>query len=237
MKIVTNMNTIKRNKKIGQYTTIASLVVLGAGLIVSFKPEYVTISFAALLVGFVLSQVGIYFGTRWGRSPRPDEKISQALKGLEDKYTLYHYETDVPHLLVGPAGIWALIPFHQGGTITYDTAKGRWKQKGGNLYMKIFAQESLGRPDNEVKSIMEDAQRYLSRVASNLELPPVQVALIFTSEKANIQADEAPVPTLAAGKLKDFIRRKAKETPAPIESIKLLQKLLPEEEKLIVESK
>ena len=70
MKIISNDKLIKRNATIGQVTSLSSLVILGIGMYISFKsPEYFNISIGALLVGFILSQVGIYFGNRWGRRP------------------------------------------------------------------------------------------------------------------------------------------------------------------------
>ena len=130
MKIVSNNKLIRRNKKVGNYTTIGSLVILGLGLYLSFAnpqdPNLFTYSLVCLLVGFLLSQVGIFFGNRWGRSPRPDELLNSSLKGLDDKYTLYHYITRVSHLLIGPAGIWVLFPYQQQGMITYNPQKMRW---------------------------------------------------------------------------------------------------------------
>ena len=230
MKIVTNEKLIKRNKKIGQYTSIASLVVLGGGLYFSFSTTTsysMSITFGALILGFLLSQVGIFYGNRWGRSPRPDERLVASLKGLEDKYTFYNFTTAVPHLLVGPSGIWVLIPYTVKGLITYDEKKLRWKQKGGNVYMKFFAQEGLGRPDLDALGLIKDAEKYIAENVKDLEHPPVQAALVFTNDKASIEAANAPVPTLSAGKLKDFFRKKAKEEPAPLETIKLLQAALP----------
>ena len=72
MKVITNPKLIKRNKKIGQITTLVALGILGLGLYVSFaKPENIALTFGALLVGFILTQIGVYYGNRWGRSPRP----------------------------------------------------------------------------------------------------------------------------------------------------------------------
>ena len=236
MKIVTNEKLINRNKKIGQITSIASLVVLGGGLYFSFSSTnnnnflstYATsITFGALILGFLLSQVGIFYGNRWGRSPRPDERLIQSLKGLEDKYTFYNFTTSVPHLLVGPSGIWVLIPYTVKGLITYDEKKLRWKQKGGNIYLKLFAQEGLGRPDLDALGLIKDAEKFIGENLKDFAHPPVQAALVFTNDKVDVEANNAPVPTLAAGKLKDFFRRKAKEEPAPIETIKLLQATLP----------
>ena len=234
MKIVSNEKLINRNKKIGQITSIASLVILGGGLYVSLSSSNsalssysVAITFGALILGFLLSQVGIFYGNRWGRSPRPDERLIQSLKGLEDKYTFYNYTTSVPQLLVGPSGIWVLIPYPVKGEISYDEKKKRWKQKGGNFYLKFFAQEGLGRPDLEVVGLINDAEKYIGQNLKDFDHPPVQAALIFTNEKISVDASNAPVPTLPASKLKDFFRKKAKEDPAPVETIKLLQAALP----------
>ena len=70
MKTVTNAKLIKRNAKIGQYTSLGALVVLGIGLYFSFamKEKYIY-SFVALILGFLMSQVGINFTNRWGRNP------------------------------------------------------------------------------------------------------------------------------------------------------------------------
>jgi hypothetical protein len=233
MKVVSNTKLIQRNKKIGQILTISSLVILGGGLIASFTPAYITWSFGALLIGFLVSQFGIYYGSRWGRSPRPDEQITAKLKGLSDQYTLYHYITSVSHLLVGPAGIWVIMPYFQGGTITFDDKKGRWKQKGGNLYMKVFAQESLGRPDMDIKSSLNDAKISLDKIAPDINFPDPKAAVIFTNIKAVVQCENAPYPTLSGDKLKDFIRKQAKEQPASLEVIRQLQKTLPSEGEIV----
>jgi hypothetical protein len=84
MEIIKNDRLINRNSRIGQIASIAGLIVLGGGLFISFtRPEMFSISLIALLVGFGLSQIGIYFANRWGRHPRPDEILDAALKGLD----------------------------------------------------------------------------------------------------------------------------------------------------------
>ena len=229
MKIVTNPKLINRNRKIGQFTSFGSMAILAVGLYFSFQSSQyaITISFAALILGFVLSQVGIYFGNRWGRSPRPDESLTAALKGLEEKYTLYHYVTAVSHLLVGPAGIWVILPYTMRGTISYDEKKKRWKQKGGNWYLKVFAQEGLGRPDLDVEAVCNDAKKYIARQTGKTELPPIQAILTFTNPKAEVEAANAPIPTLPADKIKDFFRKQAKESALPMETVRGIQDNLP----------
>jgi hypothetical protein len=229
MDIITNERLVKRNARIGQVSSIAGLAVLAGGMVISFtRPEYFGLSMGALLFGFLLSQVGIYFGNRWGRRPRPDEQLNIALKGLDSRYSLYHYSTPANHLLVGPAGVWALLPHNQRGTISYDTARGRWRQRGGNAYLKLFAQEGLGRPDLEIQGEIEAVRKYLEEILPEEEIPAVQAALVFTNEAADVQGDDSPVPMLKARELKEFIRKTAKSKPISLDKAKALQQALPE---------
>lgn len=226
MNVVIDEKLIKRNARIGQILTIVSLATLGAGMFITFqKPDMLPLSIGALLVGFLLSQVGIYFTNRWGRSPRPDEQISLALKGLDKRYALYHYQTPASHVLVGPAGVWVLIPKHQRGTITYR--KNRWRQSGGGFiqnYLKIFAQEGIGRPDLEIESDIEGLTKFLRKnTLEGTEIPEIHAALIFSHPDIDIQADEAPVLTLPTKKLKDQIRKTAKAKSLTPEIVSIIQ--------------
>lgn len=229
MNIIKNEKLISRNAKIGQFTSLASLIILGVGMYVSFKypEEMFTLSLVALLTGFILSQVGIYFGNRWGRSPRPDESIDAGLKGLKNTYTMYHYSSPVPHLLVGPAGIWLLLPFHQQGKIVYDGKK--WKaQKGGftQTYMRLFGQENMSRPDLDAGARADKLKKALRKSIPEEKIPPINAVLIFNSDHAEVDADDAPVPTLHLKKLKPFIRKMAKDAPLTKDEIAMVNEAL-----------
>ena len=232
MNIATNEKLVKRNRRIAQITSITGLVVLIGGMLISFqRQDLLNISFASLIVGFVLSQVGIYFTNRWGRRPRPDELLNQALKGLDSKYAIYHYLTPVPHVLVGPAGVWILMPRNQKGTIS--VYKGRWRHTGGGFvqaYLKLFGQESLGRPDLEMQNDIENLKKYLRRrMPEGFSIPDIQAALVFTNDQVAIQIgeDEAPpAPTLQLSKLKEFIRKTAKTSPLSMTKVDQLQEII-----------
>ncbi|MEJ2599773.1 MAG: hypothetical protein P8Z00_15665 [Anaerolineales bacterium] len=229
MNIETNEPLVKRNTRIAQVAMIGGLAVLAGGMYISFSmPERFTLSLAALMVGFVLSQVGIYYSNRWSRRPRPDEVINKALKGLDGRHTLYHYIAPVRHLLVGPRGLWILIPMHQSGKISY--AKGRWKQRGGNFYMKIFAQESLGRPDLDVAADVETMQNFLKqKLGEDSKIPDIQAALVFFNPKAEVLVNgdtEAPAYTVKADDLKDLVRKKSKQKSISPEIAKQIQDLI-----------
>jgi len=230
MKIIKNEKLIKRNAKIGQYTSLGALVVLGVGMYISFtRPELFVWAVGALLVGFTLTQIGMYFGNRWGRSPRPDEKLDAGLKGLPKDYSMYHWTTPIAHLLVGPAGVWALIPYHQRGQVIYR--KNRWKMSGGGFlqnYMRLFGQEGIGRPDLEAESEIASIKKALAKELEESEIPEINAALVFTTEGVEIEADEAPIPALPIKKLKDFMRNMAKEKPITPHEVEKVGSVLPE---------
>lgn len=213
MRIVTNEGLIKRNARIGQITSLAGLVVLIIGLVLSFRyPEQVALYVGAMLLGFALSQIGMYFGNRYARPPRADAVLSQSLKGLDKRYTIYHYTAPVPHLLIGPGGFWVILPRHQKGKISYQ--KGRWQQKGNVwlTYMKLFGQEGLGRPDLEAGSEVETLKRYLKKEFPAMEFPDPHPVLVFLNPDIQLEnLEEAPIPTLPVKKLKDHVKKQAKE--------------------------
>lgn len=234
MKIVTNERLIRRNTRIAQIASFSGLLVLISGLIISFtRQELISISFAALLVGFLLSQVGIYFTNRWGRRPRPDELLNQALKGFDNKYSIYHYITPASHLFVGPAGIWVILTRHQRGTISYS--KGRWRMKGGGIiqsYLRIFAQENLGRPDLELMNEVSNIQKYLGERLPDGNVPPIDTVLVFLNDNAEIvisDEDNPAAPTLKIKKLKEFLRKAAKRKPVSTDKVNEIQEMLPAE--------
>lgn len=217
MEIINNEKMVSRNSRVGQYASILGLLILAAGLFMSFQGEqWVLPSFAALLVGFILSQVGLYYGNRYGRT-RQDLLLNQALKGLDGRYKLYHNTKVANHLLVGPAGIWLILARFQRGSITYE--KGRWKQRGGVFlgYMRLMAQEGIGRPDLEIPYEVEKVRKFLAQHMPADEVPPINPMLVFTNDKAVVDADNAPTPTIPLSKLKDFIRKtqKTQQLSAP----------------------
>ncbi len=212
MKIIKNEKLIKRNSVIGQWLSLGALVVLGLGMYISFtKPDLFTYSLICLLVGFIMTQVGMYMGSRWGRSPRPDEKLDGGLKGTHAEFTLYHYATPAAHLLVGPAGVWTLLPYHQRGKIFFE--KNRWKMKGGGFlqgYMRIFGQEGIGRPDIDAENEVLTTKRFFSKNMDEANIPEVKAVLVFTNDEVELDKGDSPIPAIKLKQLKEFVRQNSK---------------------------
>lgn len=230
MKIYTNEKLVKRNSRIGQVASIGSLVILGIGMYFSFKDvtgTYMALTFGALIIGFLLFQFGNYYLSRWGKTPRPDELISSALKGLDDRFALYHYTTPVFHLLVGPSGIYALLPYNQAGNIYYDEKHNRWRQSGGNAFLKFFGNEGLGKPEAEIKYTQSDLSGYVKKLGLDPNVLSNNVILVFTNPKADLSIENSPFPATTGENLKDLLRRKMKENPIPTEWMAELNTKLP----------
>jgi len=96
--------------------------------------------------------------------------------------------------------------------------------------MKIFGQEGLGRPDQEIDATCRELKKYLGKNFDEVNIPVLQPVLLFFNEKVEIQALNAPVPTLQTAKLKDYIRRKSKENPLSQTLVEIIKAGLPQQE-------
>lgn len=235
MKIIKNEKLIKRNAKIGQYTNIAGLLLVFGTMFFLIqliqKPESATqtntfIIWGVLFLGIALSQISMYFGSRFGR--RPDEALDKALKGLPGEHSIYHYTSPVPHLLVGASGVWLLLPYFIRGNITYK--KNRWRVAGGGFaqsYLRLFGQESIGRPDLEADGQIASLQKFFKKkFEEGEEIPPISPILVFLDDKVEIDAADTPLPALQAKKLKEFLRKIDKGNQLPPEDVERIKAAL-----------
>ena len=231
MKIIKNEKLIERNGKIGQWTSLGALVVLGIGMYLSFKkPEYITYSVISLLIGFIMTQIGMYMGSRWGRSPRPDEKLDAGLKGLHSEFNMYHYSSPVSHLLVGPSGVWVIMPFHQRGSITFE--KNRWKMKGGGFlqaYMRVFGQENLGRPEYDAQNQVITLEKFFAKYQDRSKIPEIKPILVFTTEDVELDPGESPIAAIKLKQLKEFMRQGGKSRLLTSEQVSEINRMLTKE--------
>jgi hypothetical protein len=228
MKIIKNEKLIVRNGKIGQWVSLAALGVLGLGMYISIaKPEFFTYSIICLVIGFIMTQVGMYMGSRWGRSPRPDEIFDTGLKGLHSEFNIYHYASPVSHLLVGPSGVWVLLPYHQRGKVSFE--KNRWKMKGGGFlqgYMRIFGQENLGRPELDAENEVRTLQKFFAKKLDEANIPEIKPVLVFTTDEVELDAGDSPIAAMKLKQLKEFMRQGGKNRALNSEQIKKLTDVL-----------
>jgi hypothetical protein len=222
MRIYTNHRLVRRNHNLGRVLVFAGLATLAAGFVISFiNPEAVMVVLAAAFVGTLVSQAGITFLNRWGRHPRPDEIVDTALKGLDNRYAVFHYCLGTNHLVTGPPGTFAVITrndegeiFHEGGQWWQERPKRGILRRGGRSEIKDLEAEA----DRQAARAQDALQAWLE---DQVEVSPVTV---FTSDNASIQAGpEIDGQTiLHRSKLKDWLRRGgrgSKLTKAQVETI------------------
>lgn len=216
MKQVINEKLINRNKKIGNITSIIGIAILGAGLVLNINPTPTRtfISFGALVIGFITAQISTYYVTKFSRSPRFDEIITDNLSKLNNKYTLFVYSSPVPILLTGPSGLWVPIAVSASGEIYYDK---KWKQSGGNFLLKIFGHENLGRPELDIKTNEKQIREFLSDHFEEEQMPPINSILVSMHPKSTLgDIEDAPTPIVEADALRRTIRRFDRKTEEEI---------------------
>jgi hypothetical protein len=214
MRIVSNDKLIRRNSAIGKYSLWAGTALLIGALVINLlaftRPNdtsFITYVIAAFFVGFTLTNIGTLYNNRWGR--RPDRGLSEALKGLDDRFTLYNYRLGAPHVLAGPAGVIVLHPKYQVGPVIYDGK--RWQNPGARrMLFGIFNPDPLGNPIAETASEVDAFNRFLKKQAPDLQIAP-QALIVFLSPRAEVDAKDSAIPALHVKQVKDYVRKLPKD--------------------------
>jgi hypothetical protein len=218
MRLVIDQKLVQRNANIGKYSLNVGLVLLVGALIIDIygftRPQDTMIlvyALVAFFLGLVLTNVSAYFNNRWGR--RPDKGLSDALKGVDDRYTLYHYRLGAAHVLLGANGSTVFVPKYQPGAITFE--KGKWlapSAKRGPL--GLFTNDPIGNPVAEAADEVASLNSYIKKHAPEVELAP-QAVVVFMHPQAEISVHDAPVTVVHVKQLKEYIRRLPKDNALP----------------------
>ena len=119
-------------------------------------------------------------------------------------------------------------PYHQFGTISFNSNKNRYEQKGGaNFIAKLFGQEGLTDILRESKNALRDFDIFNKKKNINFDIKP-KIVNIFYSEKAEVLAKNAPEATIHSKKLKDMVRSQAKVSPLKDDKINQIRQQLPD---------
>ncbi|MGH2538400.1 MAG: nuclease-related domain-containing protein [Candidatus Promineifilaceae bacterium] len=203
---------IARLAKRGQQASLVGLVFLLGGFVLVFvsnAPNLILLQLVALLIGFVISQAGAYLLNRYGRSPRPDQVLDDALRGAARGGRLYHFALPSPHILLAPAGLVVFNLKFQGGRISVSGR--RWRQTGLGL-RRFFGQEGLGNPTKEVETMLASLTRFIREQAPEVadqELP-IGALIVFTAKsRDNLDLAGSDIPAMHASKVKGFLRQKS----------------------------
>jgi hypothetical protein len=204
MRVTTNPKLIQRRSRLGMMASFGGIAVLAVGMFASFRQQYMWVSLAALLIGFVLAQFGSYNLRRYGRSPRPDQVLEAGLKGFDDRYHLYAWTLPVPFALLSPQGIYTFTTRDQSGEISVTGSTWRSKFSLARV-LALFGQEGLGNPTT-------DAQAQASKLGEWIKgkLPDaaaeVRPIVVFIDSRAKLDVNEPTVPVLDVEGIKKWLR-------------------------------
>ncbi len=223
MRVTTNIPLIKRRARWGTYASVAGMIVLIAGLVVSFRPELIWVSLIAIILGFILAQFGSYHLRRYGRTPRPDQMLEEALKGFDDRYRLYTWCLPSPYVLLTPQGVYSFVTRDQTGQISVSGSQ--WRSRLNPLrWLLTFSQEGLGNPTSEA---LDMAGRLSNWVKSRLPdvAANIQPVVVFIDERVQLTANEPMVPVLEAKALKKWLRGTGKGDNLKSADLRALEEL------------
>lgn len=180
---------------------------MGIGLVVSFRQSTRLDGVLGLfLAGMIASQLGIPMRNRWDRHPRIDELLDRALKGLDSRFAIFHYSLGASHVVICPAGIFALLPRFEDGAVEFrDGSWVRTVPRRGRL--RRGGIRRIDGLDRQAAGEAGRLQRRLVRRLGQAEIPPVEPLVVFLHTAAEIQPDGAPTRAVHLKKLKDTLRR------------------------------
>ncbi len=235
MQVYCNEKYVQSRAKLGRYASFTGMGVLLVGLIVTWTAagsnEGLILSFLALIAGFILSQVGLYYANRFARPERPDQVLAKSLKGFDDRYNLFQYTSPAGNVLVTPTACFAFTIKMQRGPIRYQN--GKWKHSSGFRSLLLWiASDSLGNPSKEAVVEADTLRRYLLKKLPGVEVP-VQPVILFGNPTAEVDASGSPVPAVHYKKLKDWLRGPGKSGTLNAEARQKLIELLSPPEAII----
>lgn len=167
----------------------------------------------ALGIGYLLSQIGLYFAHLYVRNPRPDEVLDDSLRGFGKRNNgrLYHYILPVHHVLLLPTGIIVLNAKYQTGNISVEGDK--WKQTGLGV-RRFFGQENLGNPTKETENSIAALANFINKHAPEVEEVPIAALIVFTSKGLQeYNFKKSRIPAMPHTKVKNYLKQKQRSTP------------------------
>lgn len=198
---------IVRNGRFGRILTFGGLGVMAVGLVASIVwPKEVNLVLGSAFVGIFGSQFGMVYYNKWGRHPRVDEIVDDALKGLDNRFAVFHYKLGTNHALVSPAGVFALVPRWDQGEVSYRDGKWTLFQEKGGMLRRAGVRPLRG-VEASAKAESDSLEYALKKKLGRPDDIPAQALLVFMHPKATLKAKGTPMLAVHAKKLKETLRQ------------------------------
>jgi hypothetical protein len=209
MRVIRDEAFINKQAKLTQYGSLAAMAMLIISLILSSSQPL--ISWALLIVGFGMAMVFVRIGNHYVRPPRPDMLLDKLLKGLDNRYVLYHYLQPAEHLLLTPSGLVAIEVRDSRGRVS--VRNGRWSQAPFTQKLRVLIGDSgLGNPFADARREIVRTQRNVSELQGENAVP-FDGVVVFTSGKAQLTAEKPEMPVVLTEDLRSTLRELAEGHP------------------------
>jgi len=228
MRIETNNELVKRNRRTANILFFFSMGILIAGFLVAnlqlTAKDGITLFISVvapwivLPLGFISTLISVRMTNLWVRQPRPEKAIPAGLKGLSKRSVLYsYYHFPARHVLVAPQGVFAIVTRYQDGIYKVDGDK--WQSPGGPFAAigRFFRRDAIGNPTEDANKAAAYVKGLLEKTLPNVEVQPM---IIFVDPKARLEINNPTMPVLYSDEnkepnLRDFMRQLAqKQTPS-----------------------
>lgn len=191
----------------------------------------IAVSYAGLILGYILISVGKNNWLRFSLHPRPDESLATNLKSLDVRTTLYNYVPpfQVDHLIATPSGVVVVEtrPF-----LSEISVKGDKWSRTGLGFMQYFSEGPLGNPGREAQGSVARVKSFLrERLGPEAEAIPVEPLVVLTHPRARFTADAPTVPVVYARESRAEVKRLSSGGKMPGDLGRRLEALLIEEAK------
>ncbi len=217
MKIVIDQAQVQRKRRLSNVASIGGLFLLLASVVLPLlKPEFATYSTILMVLGLAVAMIGIYFANRWVKKPRPEDRLDDALKSLNEFHCLYHYpKLPCDHVLLTPWGVLVLETINLEGEFHYR--EGRWKEKMGlGRALRYIVEEHLGNP---IKSALASEAYLKSHLNENTPAGreiPVHSVVVFVHPSAVLDVENPETPVCKVDKLRRYVNIKAGKLPVDV---------------------
>ena len=217
MQTVTNTKLVESRGTWGKRLAIVGFVMLFAAVFMPLKDELLVFSWPVMIIGFVISNIGMFSYNKYGRPPLPHDLLDKALKGVDSRYRLYNYTTAVPHVLLTPFGVMVIVLRRMGGDIACQGEK--WQAKTSFLSkLRIFTEDQVGNPALDLRQDVNRLQTLLETKLSSADGDkpvPLSGFVFFSHPDAKLTLDQPTVPVLSDRNVKDYLRRQSGEKLSP----------------------
>jgi hypothetical protein len=185
------------------------MLFLLSGLITNFlsmsQPQYFQLTLILLALGFIFATVSSHLVNRWVREPRADQVLSSTLKKFGNDHILFNYTSAVPHVLLTPNRLYAIIVKNQDGHITVNghrfSRRFSWRR-----FLRFFADEKLGVPVAEAENRVDALSKLLQKKLTGEPLPEIKPLIVFSNKDVELSVSNPAVPVMRSNELKTYLR-------------------------------